>query len=234
MKLVDGKGGVELYTGSELVSTNGGYDLVVDHDAREMLQEKLNQRKVFPDPIQYSFELTQDLFDTGERDHLITDEGKLYLSDALENNAGVCKENAATATLILQELGMEPEYVKGIGENSVDRGSHAWAKVNDMLVDPSLGRMGDYDTLQSRHNYLETENPVKQPSYEEAISNSESIPELRQVVEEHGSIISENSGKEYAANEIKYQLGVLKNSGDYDFSNLTRTKGLRQKAMKLD
>lgn len=233
MELVDGRGGVELYTGSELVSTNNGYDLVVDHEAREMIQEELGQRKVFSNPVEDAFSITQDFFDTDERKHLVDNEGKLYLSDALENNAGVCKENAVTANLVLQELGMDPEYVKGIGENSSRRGPHAWAKVDDMLVDPSIGRIGDYDVLQSQHNYTETENPVRQPTYKEAISNSESIPELRQVVEEHGSMVSENSGYEHAADDIKYQLDVLENSGDYDFSNLTRTRGLRQKAFEL-
>lgn len=233
MELVDGRGGVKLYTGSELVSTNGGYDLVVDHEAREMIQEELGQRRVFSNPVEDAFNITRDFFETEERDHLVDDEGKLYLSDALENNAGVCKENAATANLVLQELGREPEYVKGIGESSTDRGPHAWAKVGDMLVDPSIERLGDYDTFQDRHNYVETENPVRQPSYEEAISNSQSISELRQIVGEHGSIVSESSGYEHEPAAIKYQLEILENSEDYDFSNLTRTKGLRQKAYEL-
>ena len=233
MKLTDGRGGAKIYTGSELVSTNGGYDLVVDHEAREIIQEQLGQTSDIVKPAKESFEITQDLFETKERNHLIDDDNKLYLSDALKQNVGVCKENAATANLILQELGKEPTYVKGLGQNSVERGPHAWTRVDEMLVDPSMNRIGDYEMLQARHNYMETENPVRQPSYKEAISRSESITELRQVVEEHGSIVSESSGDEYEAEDIVYQLEILENSEDYDFLNFTRTNGLRQKAFEL-
>ncbi len=82
------------------------------------------------------------------------------LEEALGRRSGVCKEKAASLSMVYRLSGAEAEFVRGTLEGE----RHAWLKVNakgkEWLADPTNNWFGYYDSVSKKRGFVEGENLI--------------------------------------------------------------------------
>lgn len=156
--------GVKLLQGTNLQSSGSGYTLktpFLNHGAINELHEEFQRRYDPNNDFETAENLTSfisDIFDYGD----ISDgRDEVWLTDAIKNREGVCKEQAATYQVLAQREGLDSEFVRGTLPMNGDRYRHAWNKVSteegEMLADPTNNRFGSYDSVSDHNGYREGE-----------------------------------------------------------------------------
>jgi len=164
--------GLVLKKGMELVSSGGGYTLVIDEEYNSAIMSAVNSAIDPSDSERGKAEdackRIHEIFSTPKNDSENNDrissqkrsDGKIYLSDVWADGEGVCKELAATLQLVYQQLGIKSGYMRG----KLGGQRHAWLKLradgNQYTADPTNDVFQDYSSSPS---YNEGDNIVKIP-----------------------------------------------------------------------
>lgn len=167
------KSGTKLKKGMQLVSSGGGYTLVIDEEKPPTammsgINAAINSGMPDHEKAEQACYRVGNMLDSPGDDAANNarissqkrSDGNIYLSDVWSDNLGVCKEFAATLQLVYQKIGIQSKYMRG--ELKGER--HAWLKVNTggstFLADPIRGIFVDYSSIP---DYSEGDNLVRTP-----------------------------------------------------------------------